>query len=222
MAKTKWATLRARESLGGGLVQLEFEPDQAMSWAAGNYLIVRTTLPNPAKPGDVHRRAYSLANTAGEDGRFELLIQTVGPRSAWMAERSIGDRLEFSGPWGKSFRMQQEDDWERVCLVATGSGISPIQAIAQERVAQQQAGTTQLWWQPEGLGLALDPLQSAGVSVTAEDQACAQVPADPRALYFLAGDGAALLPLSARLQAEGVPAEQLRVEYFFNRPPKEA
>ncbi|MFT5587562.1 MAG: hypothetical protein ACI9VR_005172 [Cognaticolwellia sp.] len=222
MAKTKWATLRARRVLDGGLTQLVFAPDEAMDWVAGNYLIVRTTLPNPAKPGDVHRRAYSLAALPDADGGFELLIQSVGERSAWMSELREGARLEYSGPWGKFFKAQATDPWERVCLVATGSGISPIQAMAQARVAGGQAAATQLWWRSEGLGLSLESLRADGLSVVEGEQVCEQVPADPKALYFLAGDGAALIPLCARLQAAGVPSEQLRVEYFFNRPPKEA
>ena len=91
---------------------------------------------------------------------------------------------------------------------------------AARQHAQQEAGGD-----AEGVddGDVLEALRRDDrFSVAVGDSVSEVVPADPQALYFLAGDGAVIVPLCARLQAAGVPAAQLRTEFFFNKPPKPA
>ena len=80
-----------------------------------------------------------------------------------------------------------------------------------------------VWWQTEHsydsdvlTALRRDPRFSVAVGGHVVDA----VPSDPEALYFLAGDGSVIVPLCERLLSEGVPTEQLRTEFFFNKPPK--
>ncbi len=206
-----------------GLVELRCRAEEPLVYAGGAYIIARTDLPNPEKPGEVIKRAWSLAELPdpADPCAFTVRVDVCGEASRWLAGRSPGDPLLFSGPWGRKFRFFEEDRGP-VHLVATGTGLSPIGTLAAERLRDAQApGSVSLWWQtdrPYRLGdleaLAAD--ERFGVCVGSG--ALAQVPIEPEALYFLAGDGALLAPLAARLAAAGVPAGRLRTEYFFNRP----
>lgn len=226
MATIKWATVTGHQDLGGQTHRVLCEADEALGHVAGNYVILRSALPHPDKPGEVLRKAYSISSAPdpAQPRRFHMTVAVVGPLSAWIAARRPGERLSFSGPWGKRFRAQPDDAPGPVHLFATGTGWSPIGAMA---CARQRAGggPVSVWWQTEH---TYDPdvLQSltadARFTVRTGAALSAAVPADPEALYFLAGDGAVITPLCARLRAAGVPAERLRTEPFFNRPPRAA
>lgn len=224
MAKTKWATVTGYEDLGGDVHRLHCRADEPLGHVAGNYVILRSTLSHPSKPGDVLKRAFSISSAPDPSDplRFCFTVLSVGPTSAWLTQRREGDRLEFSGPWGKKFRAQDGDVDGPVHLFATGTGFSPIGAMAVDRRGAGSAPIC-LWWQTEHhydadilAALRADPR----FSVTVGHDVADTVPADPEALYFLAGDGAAIVPICERLIDEGVPAGQLRTEYFFNKPPK--
>ncbi len=206
-----------------GIVELRARAEEALMYAGGAYIIARTDLPNPEKPGEVIKRAWSLAELPdpADPCAFTLRIEVCGEASRWLAGRSPGDILLFSGPWGRKFRFF-DGDRGPVHLVAAGTGLSPIGTLAAEWLRDERArDAISLWWQTDR-PYRLEDLEALaaderfGVRVGAE--ALAQVPLDPAALYFLAGDGALLAPLAARLAAAGVSAGRLRTEYFFNRP----
>lgn len=226
MAKTKWATVTGYEDLGGNVHRLFCRADEPLGHVSGNYVILRSSLTNPEKPEDVLKRAFSISTPPdpGAPHDFCFTAIKVGPTSAWLSERRAGDRLEFSGPWGKKFRAQEEDEVGPVHLVATGTGFSPIGSMAVER-SRTAAEAVSLWWETDYSYDAevVDALRShPQFSVVVGPDATKSVPADPAALYFLAGDGAILVPLADRLRSAGVPVEQIRTEFFFNKPPKNA
>ena len=142
--------------------------------------------------------------------------------SAWLSGRSVGDRLEFSGPWGKKFRAQPDDSATTIHLFATGTGFSPIGAMALDRLYNDNR-QVHLWWQTEAPydQSTLDLFRkSKRFTVQVGTSVAADVPAQNDALYFFAGDGVIIQPLCQRLLATGVAPDLLRTEYFFNKPPK--
>lgn len=224
MAKTKWARVAKHENLGGNVHRIHCIADDEMSHVAGNYVIVRSTITNPVKPEDVLKRAYSISSAPNPSSprNFHFTVTNTGPTSEWLSGRREGDRLEFSGPWGKKFRAQPDDPDATVHLFAIGTGFSPIGAMAISRLESGES-PVHLWWQTSQT-YDDDVLQSLASNsrfhITVGEQLINHVPADPEALYFFAGDGAIILPLCNRLLSQGVPSSHLRTEYFFNKPPK--
>lgn len=221
MARTRHATVLQVEDRGLGIHHINIEADEPFDAVAGNTIILRSRVPHPDKPGEVIKRAVSLSTLPDRDHprRFAVTIAAVGPFSRDLAARRPGDRIEFSGPWGKRFRIFDDDPDGPVHLFATGTGWSPIGAIATALVDRGR-GPLAAWWQT---GHAWDPdrlralRQSPGVRVEVGEDLAPRVPADPEALYFLAGDGAVIGPLRNRLLAAGVAADRIRVEAFFHK-----
>ncbi|MGC6510865.1 MAG: FAD-dependent oxidoreductase [Myxococcota bacterium] len=224
MAKTKWARVVRHQHLGADIHRIHCIAEEDLNYVAGNYVILRSTVRNPEKPEDVLKRAYSISSApdASSPRDFHFTIINTGATSKWLSDRRKGDRLEFSGPWGKKFRAQPDDPDSVVHLFATGTGFSPIGAMALSRTNNGRSPVN-LWWQTpykydEGV---LELLKSNNrFRVSVGEDLVGLVPADSKALYFFAGDGEVIVPLCSRLLSEGVPPQQLRTEYFFNKPPK--
>jgi ferredoxin-NADP reductase len=98
--------------------------------APGQHLDVRLT----AEDGYQAERAYSLASS-GPGSRIEIAVQAipdgqVSPYLAGVAEP--GDAIEVNGPLGGYF-VWREQEAAPVQLIAGGSGIVPLYAIARAR-----------------------------------------------------------------------------------------
>jgi ferredoxin-NADP reductase len=224
MAKTKWAKVINTEHLGDSVHRIHCIAEEDMQYVAGNYVILRSTITNPEKPQEVLKRAYSISSApdASASRAFHFTVVDTGTTSAWLCSRSEGERLEFSGPWGKKFRQQPDDPDVPVHLFATGTGFSPIGAMAVSR-SETGAQPVNVWWQTEHVydEKILQRLKAdERYSISTGNDISNEVPCDPKALYFFAGDGDVIVPLCQRLVSEGVPHGNLRTEYFFNKPPK--
>lgn len=210
MADVKRALVASLEDLGQGYVSLRLVTPEPHGAAAGQYLILHTDLPNPDKPGQVLKRAYSFAGLPAPD-RFELTVATPGPTSRWLAARQPGDTLGYSGPWGSRFLLAGEGE---VAFFATGSGLSPVGALLDAALAAGRPA--RLWWQtahayqPERLAR----WRTAGVQI---EVGPALSPSQHEADWFLAGDGAEIERVQALLA--GLPSERVRVERFFTPRP---
>ena len=224
MAKTKWASVTSHENLGDGVTRIHCLADNDLLHVAGNYVILRSTVPNPEKPGEVLKRAYSISSAPDPENprSFHFTIVDVGETSSWLSQREQGDRVEFSGPWGKKFRAKPDDPEVPVHLIATGTGFSPIGAMAVDRSRTGGLPVT-VWWQTvhdydQDVVNALRSNERFSIHIGSS--VVDEVPPESNALYFLAGDGAVIVPLCEKLSANGVPKENIRTELFFNKPPK--
>jgi ferredoxin-NADP reductase len=95
---------------------------------AGQHIDVRLTAPD----GYQAQRSYSIASAPG-DGEIELAIERLddGEVSPYFHEvAQPGDTIEVRGPIGGHFIWRPEDGGP-VLLVAGGSGIAPLMAIAR-------------------------------------------------------------------------------------------
>lgn len=173
---------------------------------AGQWISVHTTLPHPEKPGQVVKRAWSVAEADG--GRWRLFVATVGPASCWLAERSPGEMLRFTGPWGSRFLL--DEGHGPVGLFAIGSGISPIGAMVDE--AMQAGRPVLLRWETPHCTMEdrLDRWARRGVEV----QVGPRLP-DPEGdrPWWFAGDGTRI----DELRGDTPPS---RIERFYERPPE--
>lgn len=129
-------------------------------------------------PGGV-RRSYSIANAvdaaSGVAAKLDLQIRQVegGAFSRhWFHEAKAGDLLRFEGPRG-TFFLRDDLAGTDLVLLATGTGIAPMQAMLDELKARaadaQPRSVTLLWggrvpadlyWQPAHAGLRFVPVLS--------------------------------------------------------------
>jgi ferredoxin-NADP reductase len=100
---------------------------------AGQHLDVRLTAPD----GYRAQRSYSIATPASGD-RLDIAIERLedGEVSPYLnGVLAVGDRIEMRGPIGGHFVWEPErEDGGPVQLVAGGSGIVPLMAMARARV----------------------------------------------------------------------------------------
>jgi ferredoxin-NADP reductase len=99
---------------------------------AGQHVDVRLTAPD----GYSAVRSYSIASAA-EGERIELTVEQLpdGEVSPYLAsELAIGDAIEVRGPIGGWF-VWRPDQREPIQLIAGGSGVVPLLAIARAHAA---------------------------------------------------------------------------------------
>lgn len=81
-------------------------------------------------------RSYSIANAPRADGSISLLVTEIaaGETSGWVHRRlRVGDRVLVSGPYGTF--VAEPDSTDPVLLLAGGSGLAPVRALAEAAVA---------------------------------------------------------------------------------------
>jgi ferredoxin-NADP reductase len=108
---------------------LEFDVADWLGHRAGQHLDVRLT----AKDGYQAQRSYSIASAPGNG--VELTIERLddGEVSPYLVDEAReGDQVEVRGPIGGYF-VWDGDEPEPVLLVAGGSGVVPLMAMARHR-----------------------------------------------------------------------------------------
>jgi phenol/toluene 2-monooxygenase (NADH) P5/A5 len=108
---------------------LWLQTDRPLRFQAGQYVMLDV----PGVPG---ARAFSIASAPG-DGRIELHIRKVqgGPATTWLHEQvKVGDRLAFSGPFGRFY--VRKSAARPVILVAGGSGLSSPKSMLLDLLSQ--------------------------------------------------------------------------------------
>jgi ferredoxin-NADP reductase len=139
----------AGQSAGGGRAKLiarverihDHAPDTRslfLSLVDGKYLrfvpgqFISITIP---LGDEVRSRPYTIASSPEDRGSFEICFNEVpgGRGVAWLFERSVGDTIEFAGPFG-SFTMEQVPQVE-IGLIAEGTAIAPIRPILKRAFA---------------------------------------------------------------------------------------
>jgi ferredoxin-NADP reductase len=212
----------------------------APEWAghrAGQHVDVRLT----ADDGYQAQRSYSIAS-APEDEQLALTVERLedGEVSSYLAEAVVpGDKLELRGPIGGYFV------WEAalggpVLLVAGGSGIVPLMAMARHRARAGSRAPMRLLYSAraiddviyreelEGLAnagdgfevfLTLTRAQPSGWTgharrIDAELLAEVAWPADDDPLAFVCGPTAFVETAASALVELGLPAHRIKTERF--------
>ncbi|TQS42571.1 ferredoxin reductase [Cryptosporangium phraense] len=132
---------------------------------AGQHLDVRLTAPD----GYSTERSYSIASATAE-GRVEITVQVVadGEVSPYLAQvLSVGDPLELRGPVGGYF-VWRPADTQPVQLIAGGSGIVPLMAMARTRAQVGSSVPFRLLYSVRSPAEAIyaDELAKLGLEVT--------------------------------------------------------
>jgi ferredoxin-NADP reductase len=241
MAQARVACLVKAERLGPEARLLTFAlAEGEIGFAGGQYIIVNTGI--ELAGGKLAKRAYSLLSSDSDQREFQIAVRRIGdgPGSNFMHRIEIGAELPFSGPWGKF--VSNGAAGPRL-VFATDTGITAALGLLQGVGSRPLADATNALWLIQSEDYFLPPsfvqgllkrrCQNFGVCATRELGDAARV---ARALAilerslesvlpsaaFLAGDGAVIYPLRARLIEAGMQKENIRLEAFFNNPERRA
>jgi dihydroorotate dehydrogenase electron transfer subunit len=91
----------------------------------GQFIMVRTN-------EDTHpllRRPFCIHSV--ENGALEIFFHKVGPGTAALGRKEIGDSTDILGPLGKGFRLEKSLEGKSVALVGGGRGVAPLFFLAQ-------------------------------------------------------------------------------------------
>jgi len=80
-------------------------------------------------------RPYTIASSPEDGEPFEICFNRVpdGPGAGWLFDRSIGDEINFTGPFG-AFTLDRAPASETI-FVAEGTAIAPIRPMIRRAVA---------------------------------------------------------------------------------------
>jgi len=131
-----------RETADAITIHLEHPAKTPIPYLAGQFL----TLIVPVN-GKKERRAYSLCSSPLEQPRLSVTVKRVadGLLSTYLVnELKVGDTLEVLAPMG-NFNLTPEATRKRtVVLIAAGSGITPLMAMAKSILQHEPASKVQL------------------------------------------------------------------------------
>ena len=225
------------------MLRFDAVPEGAWAFAPGQYLTLRAEV-----AGQDIRRSYSIASQPGQTLAVGVKAVPGGAFSTFAQGLKPGDRLQAMPPEGR-FTLRDEG---RVLLIAAGSGITPMIAIASAVLAR--GGEVTLVYGNRATGTimfraALDALKDRymgrftlihllsreavdvpllngridGAKVAALARAGAIDPAGAEGV-FLCGPGAMIDDVAAALPALGVDPARVHFERFTadGAPPRPA
>lgn len=114
-------------------LKLKIEGSEKMHFKAGQFVMLQVPVAGKDKPV---QRAYSIASTDQQDDGFTLLFKHVpgGIASEYVAKLEGGEKLDFTGPWGKC--VFKHPAASQVLFVCTGSGVSQHYSFLTSEVAK--------------------------------------------------------------------------------------
>ncbi|MBL8019496.1 MAG: FAD-dependent oxidoreductase [Leptospirales bacterium] len=220
---------------------LKFQTSEPVNFVGGNWVMVNSGL--TTAEGKPAKRAYSIISPDSNQNEFMLIVREItgGLASKHLHGIEPGDGIEWSGPYGKIFKLQ-DGDTGPILIVATDTGITAALGIVRGAQAQPLLGKIRLIWLvendsyfvsadfvreilPAGLGRfevhsIPDAKEVWGRTEAARAAITPELVVERPALVFLSGDGNIIQALSDVCQVQGVDAAQIRVEPFFNAEKK--
>ena len=119
---------------------------QTILAAKFHYIVLETEAPFIYQPGQYvsvkvsqqRINCYSIATNEGAN-RFGLLIDTKpgGIGSKFFENIKTGDKITYLGPFG-IFKFKPDDGAQKILLMGTGSGISPLRCILDELLKNKE------------------------------------------------------------------------------------
>jgi phytoene dehydrogenase-like protein/NAD(P)H-flavin reductase len=169
----KRATLVAKTALTPTIWRLEFELDEPIRFAPGQYVKLCVA--------PFEWRDYSIAAAAGK--RLTLLVstRTGGDGSLYAAAVKPGEATELEGPFG-GYRLERNA--HRKMFVATGTGLAPFLPMFDEMAGAGELGGAELYF---------------GCRTTAQDITRALAPLPPRTIVCASRDEASNVAFHGRV-----------------------
>ena len=114
------SVVMANEPVSSGLIRLDLEMDQPVSFRPGQFAMLNLA----GSASLVFSRPFSIFQADGR--RMSFLYRVVGRGTRSMGALAPGDSMTFLGPLGKPF--PQPDARQPVVLIAGGVGLPPLAA----------------------------------------------------------------------------------------------
>ena len=133
------AVVRAVAPLAPAMVRVTVEPATPLYYRAGQFIALRRA--------DGLVRSYSLASVPRLDRGLQIHVRRLpgGVMSNWVHDRlAPGEALDIQGPNGASFYVEGRPD-QPMLLIATGSGLGALFAIARDALASGHRGEIRLY-----------------------------------------------------------------------------
>lgn len=132
------AQIQAKQYLSDTVVKLQLNPLEAFDYSPGQYINLRRF--------DGLTRSYSITNDPCDD-LIELHVRRKynGQFSDWLFNHaSVGENIFLQGPWGHCCYSKSYSD-DNLTLIACGTGLGPIYAIARDALNQGHKGLINLY-----------------------------------------------------------------------------
>jgi propane monooxygenase reductase component len=120
---------------------LRLPEETRFGFTPGQFISVSIPLAN-----EVRVRPYTLASSPEDDGPLEIVFNLVpgGAASHYLFAREVGDRIDFTGPFGL-FTLDRAPDIETI-FAAEGTAIAPIRPMLRRALAQPSAAPLTLFY----------------------------------------------------------------------------
>jgi phytoene dehydrogenase-like protein/ferredoxin-NADP reductase len=153
------ATLVAKTSLTPSIWRLEFELDEPIRFAPGQYVKLRVA--------PFEWRDYSIAAADGKSLTLLISTRTGGDGSLYVAAVKPGEATELEGPFG---RYRLEHNAHRQVFVATGTGLAPFLSMFGEMAKDGEIEAAELYF---GCRAAADDITRALAPLPPRTTVCA-------------------------------------------------
>lgn len=124
--------------IGAGVARLKIESRENFEYRAGQFVTLHRS--------DGLARSYSIASLP-EDGQMEFHVRRIpnGRMSQWIHdELRPGDSLEFSGPFGNCFYVD-EASARPLLLAGVGTGLAPLLGILRDALRHRHSESIRLY-----------------------------------------------------------------------------
>ena len=125
----------SREILPGEWLHTYHAPGIATAAQPGQYVHIRT----PDYPAPVMRHPFAINTYDRSRGMVSILFRVADGATSWLARTRPGEGVEMYGPLGRTFRLEPKT--RHVLLIAAGSGIAGVRALADDALASDRQVT---------------------------------------------------------------------------------
>ena len=98
----------------------------------GQFFNIVTRFPGSFDP--LLRRPYSVYRAHLDAAALTFLVRPFGRGSAWLAERTPGERLAMLGPLGNAFTIPKRA--QRLLMIAGGVGVAPLVMLSDDAITR--------------------------------------------------------------------------------------
>lgn len=147
------ALVTSNEYLTERIIRLRVQPQKALRYKSGQHLVLWL--------GDGIGRPYSIASRPSDRHlEFHIRLHERGVASTLIRQLTPGDVIYLGAPAG---HFQYDPEWQDrpLLMLAKGTGLAPLQAIARAAVESGHAAPIALWhWSSAGECYLADDLQA--------------------------------------------------------------
>jgi ferredoxin-NADP reductase len=214
-----------KEHLVDNVWAFRFEPSEPMTWTPGQFIYVELPHDNPDKEGT---KRWFTVSSAPSDGFMQITTRvTDSTFKHALAALNVGDVIPLIDKPDGDFVWQNTD--RPLVFLAGGIGVTPFYSILKQRFHDSQPLNVTLVYGGRTADLPfkaeLDKWAAAddnftvhyviGEPMTAEGLA-QLLPQLNESLVYLSGPEPMVEALGDQLKAHGLPAEQLKQDFFPN------